>query len=131
MPPTECLTCAYADEHGSWPPDHRGTHCRDCHRSWTSKREAHCARCCGHFTSDTLAERHWCDGRSREPERHRIGCDGRHGRPWEPQHIEPATVPGLVLVNGTWCDEDSMRGSQTPGFVPATATAGPDQGEAA
>lgn len=28
-----------------------GSHCRDCHRSWTSKREAHCATCHNHFSN--------------------------------------------------------------------------------
>lgn len=46
-----CGTCAYAVVHGWWGPDHQGTHCRGCHRSWRSRREAHCATCHAHFTS--------------------------------------------------------------------------------
>jgi len=28
MPPVACEICVYANEHGSWPTDHRGTHCK-------------------------------------------------------------------------------------------------------
>lgn len=128
---TDCPICAYSAEHASWPAEHRGTHCPGYHRSWTSKREAHCTVCHGHFSSDSLAERHWCDSHGRVPEHHAAGCDGHHGRPWGPRHLDPATVPGLVLADGTWCDQESVRGSQTPGFSPATAPAGPDHREAA
>lgn len=54
----ECRICAHAEKHGSWPPDHRGTHCEGCHRSWTGFREAHCTVCHLHFSSDGVAERH-------------------------------------------------------------------------
>lgn len=56
-----CEICAHADEAGSWPQEllnDRGTHCRDCHRSWWSKVEAHCARCHLHFTSNAAADLH-------------------------------------------------------------------------
>lgn len=63
-----CDICSYADIHGSWPPDHRGTHCADtaeatgmnpgCHRSWSGRSEAHCTVCHQHFTSDRVAELH-------------------------------------------------------------------------
>lgn len=54
---TTCEICMYAAEHGSWPTTHRGTHC-DCHRSWTGMKEAHCAECHLHFSTDKLADRH-------------------------------------------------------------------------
>lgn len=54
----DCPLCAYAKEHGSWPTSHRGTHCHDCHRSWTGLREAHCTVCCAHFSTDAHAESH-------------------------------------------------------------------------
>lgn len=88
-----CSVCDYADQHGWWGPDHRGTHCRACHRSWTSTREAHCAVCCAHFTGDTAFERHWPKGR----------------------HADPATVGGLHRgPDGTWStsetrDPDAVR----------------------
>lgn len=53
-----CDICAYAAEHGSWPPSHRGTHCHDCHRSWTSLKEAHCTVCHEHFSTDGHAQSH-------------------------------------------------------------------------
>lgn len=64
---TTCAPCAYAAAHGWWGPDHPGTHCRGCHRSWTSTAQAHCTVCHGHFTSDGVAELHWRDGRHRDP----------------------------------------------------------------
>lgn len=51
-----CELCAHADTHGSW--NQQGTHCRDCHRTWTSKSEAHCVRCHHHFSSHTAADLH-------------------------------------------------------------------------
>ena len=57
----DCAICSYAELHGSWPPDHRGTHCRSCHRSWWRKSEAHCGAtpCCGaHFASVEAADLH-------------------------------------------------------------------------
>jgi hypothetical protein len=53
-----CPICAYAADHGSWPPDHVGTHCRDCHRSWRGLKEAHCAACHEHFSSPAAFDRH-------------------------------------------------------------------------
>ena len=53
-----CSICSDSTQHGSWPSDHRGTHCWDCHRSWSGFREAHCTECHQHFSSDLLAERH-------------------------------------------------------------------------
>ena len=99
-PVDSCQTCAYADAHGWWGPGHQGTHCRGCHRSWTSRTQAHCVACHCHFSSANAAELHFCDGRG---QRHRRWCDGRHGRPWAPRHVEPAVVPGLYQdPEGTW-----------------------------
>jgi len=78
---TTCHICTYASEHGSWPPDHHGTHCRICHRSWSSTSQAHCTVCCAHFTADSAAELHWLRGR----------------------HADPADVDGLYLgPDGIW-----------------------------
>lgn len=55
---SECKVCAYAAIHACWPKDHRGTHCRDCHRSWTGLKEAHCVTCHEHFSTDAHAESH-------------------------------------------------------------------------
>jgi hypothetical protein len=63
-----CSICEYAAEHAAWPPDHQGTHCRDCHRSWTSKREAHCVTCHEHFGSNNAADQHWLNGRHVHPD---------------------------------------------------------------
>ena len=62
-----CSVCAHADAHGSWPTDHVGTHCRECHRSWTAKGAAHCPVCCGHFAADATAQLHWVGGRHVDP----------------------------------------------------------------
>lgn len=56
--PTGCAICAYAATHGWWGPDHTGTHCRDCHRSWTGTTQAHCAGCHEHFTSAASFDKH-------------------------------------------------------------------------
>lgn len=65
-----CHVCDYAAEHGSWPPDHPGTHCSPtlnargevtddgCHRSWTSKSQSHCPVCHRHFGSNAAGDSH-------------------------------------------------------------------------
>jgi hypothetical protein len=77
-----CPICTFADAHGWWGPSVKGgTHCRRCHRSWTSTGQAHCTVCHEHFTSDSAAERHWVKGR----------------------HTDPATIDGLYLgPDGAW-----------------------------
>ena len=62
---SDCSICAYAREHGSWPTDHRGTHCEFCHRSWTGERQGHCVNldsegrsCCLHFAGDRPGDLH-------------------------------------------------------------------------
>lgn len=69
-----CSTCDYAREHGSWPIDHRGTHCgldprgNDCHRSWTGVAQSHCSECHRHFGSDSAGDAHRAKGPCRDPE---------------------------------------------------------------
>ena len=53
-----CAPCEHATAHGWWGPDHQGTHCRDCHRSWRGKAEAHCAACHESFGSVSSFEIH-------------------------------------------------------------------------
>lgn len=59
-----CRICDHAEIAGSWPQEllnQGGTHCGwagGCHRSWTSKVEAHCARCHQHFSADSVADLH-------------------------------------------------------------------------
>ncbi len=55
---SHCGVCVYASEHGSWPTDHRGTHCKDCHRSWVGKAESHCTVCHRHFGSEAAGDAH-------------------------------------------------------------------------
>lgn len=55
---TECVPCRNAAEIGWWGPDHKGTHCRGCHRSWTGLKEAHCQRCHEHFGSVRASDLH-------------------------------------------------------------------------
>lgn len=61
-----CQICAYAEKHGSWPASLKsGTHCgftEGCHRSWHGKKEAHCAECHAHFSTDKLADKHRRNG---------------------------------------------------------------------
>jgi hypothetical protein len=80
-----CSVCAYAASHGWWGPNHRGTHCRMCHRSWTAKRAAHCPVCCEHFATDATAQLHW--------------AGGSYGA----RHLDPRAVPSLVQdCDGVW-----------------------------
>lgn len=94
---TECTTCNYANEHGWWG-DSRITHCRDCHRTWSSLRQAHCRgrnhqgrRCCEHFASATGSDYHQATGEAEQ-----VLC------------LPPATVldsegrPRYVAVRGVW-----------------------------
>jgi hypothetical protein len=73
-----CPICAYADAHGWWGPNHRGTHCRKCHRSWTAKGATHCSVCWEHFATDGTAQLHWA------------------GRGYGAQHLDPRVVLTLV-----------------------------------
>jgi hypothetical protein len=76
-----CDPCAHAAAHGWWGPDHRGTHCRDCHASWAGYARAHCTVCHETFASAGVAEAHWLRG----------------------VHHDPSTVPALRLGDdGTW-----------------------------
>lgn len=56
----KCKLCQHADEHGSWGQN--GTHCRDCHRSWTSLVQEHCTLCHQQFSTTSVADRHWKSG---------------------------------------------------------------------
>lgn len=51
-----CDPCDHAAEHGHW--GQQGSHCRKCHRSWTSKKQGHCPTCCAHFGGPSLFDRH-------------------------------------------------------------------------
>jgi hypothetical protein len=73
-----CSVCDQVTTLGWWGPDHRGTHCRKCHRSWTAKGAAHCPVCCEHFATDATAQLHW------------------GGRSYEAEHLDPRSVSALV-----------------------------------
>lgn len=60
-----CAPCMYAADHDWWGPNHVGTHCPGCHRTWTGLAERHCAVCHLHFSSEVPWDAHF-DG-----ERHR------------------------------------------------------------
>jgi hypothetical protein len=53
-----CVPCSNAEIRGWWGPDHKGTHCRDCHRSWTGTTQVHCVGCHEHFTSARAFDAH-------------------------------------------------------------------------
>lgn len=120
-----CPTCTYARAHGWWGPDHRGTHCGNCHFSWTSRKEAHCSVCHEHFASVTAAEEHWCDGRRRH--QHTPWCDGKHARPWAPRHAHPSEVCALEAGENGW---RIQRLAEPPRSRRSTA-AKPEDGEPA
>jgi hypothetical protein len=56
---TGCEICAYASQHGHWPSSSpTRTHCRTCHRGWSSLREIHCVTCHRHFSSPSVLDYH-------------------------------------------------------------------------
>lgn len=118
-----CDICAYADVHGSWPKSLRGTHCRDCHRSWSGFRESHCAAvrpdgsvCCLHFSADSVAEKHRVKDR----------CMTR-------EEMRSQTRPNGDLVfrcvtgpdgSETWRNAETLRLSGPPAFIAKGARIG-------
>ena len=70
-----CDICDYARAHGSWPPSIKGTHCgldqrgpdHDCHRTWRSKVQSHCAECHRHFGSNRAGDLHRSKGKCHDP----------------------------------------------------------------
>jgi hypothetical protein len=86
-----CAVCVSATDNAHWPMP--GTHCRDCHRSWTSKAEAHV--CHQHFVTNGVADRHW-----------RAVAPGR--QPGE--HLDPMTVGTIELWDdGLWLNKQTER----------------------
>lgn len=65
-----CGPCSHAEAHGWWGATlgKARTHCRSCHRSWRSLREAHCAGCCRHFADPAAFDAHRVDGQCVAPE---------------------------------------------------------------
>lgn len=55
----ECATCQHNRDRGWWGLQ-RGTHCRECHRTWTAG--AHCYACHLHFSSGTGFDLHQREG---------------------------------------------------------------------
>jgi hypothetical protein len=100
----DCDICTYARLHAGWPPQHRGTHCRDCHRSWTGLARAHCVVCHATFSTNGTADLHWSSS----------GYDANH--------LDPASVtnrhgePLLVLdEKGIW-----HRAGRKPAYLTGT-----------
>lgn len=64
-----CTACSHAHRHGWWGVDGDGEHhCGDCHRYWSSHREAHCAGCCRHFASNAAFDAHRLGDACHDPE---------------------------------------------------------------
>lgn len=62
-----CVPCGHASEHG-WFGLKSGTHCRQCHRTWTGAKQAHCVTCCRHFSSPSTFDFHFGkEGEHRDP----------------------------------------------------------------
>jgi len=106
-----CQICVHATEHGSWPPDHRGTHCLDCCRSWSGFREAHCVDCHQHFSSDILADKHrigyecltveeMLETVSQNGKLVFRQCDTRNGKIWRYAETLP-TKPAFLTVKAS------------------------------
>ena len=113
-PGESCFTCAFSVATGYWPPElaaEGGTHCRDCHRDWTSKVEAHCAVCHCHFSTNAAADLHdaYCTPVAGETRKRLLSARRASGNPilalrdrkhgpvfvsWSPQTTHPR---GAVL----------------------------------
>ena len=94
-----CAPCDYADRHGWWGPDHKGTHCRDCHGAGRARR--------GHIALSVMRP----SQATRSPTC--ITVMVRTGA--------PGTVEGLYLgSDGIWstsADRDPERGRQRAAFA--------------
>jgi hypothetical protein len=89
--PVACAICEYAHKHGWWGPGFRGTHCRKCHLSWTSRSQAHCPVCCQQFASNGVANYHWGTGKS------------GNAPAYDAKHLNPHGVPALAQdARGVW-----------------------------
>lgn len=95
-----CIPCRNAAEIGWWGPEHRGTHCRVCHRSWTGLTEAHCVKCHEHFASPSTADLHDPAGVCQKP-RDAVRKDGL------PVFAARQRRSGLVWVR--WDDRENGR----------------------
>ena len=121
-----CPICAFADTRGWY--GRPGAHCRDCHRSWTSKVEAHCAaledgtRCCEHFSSNSAADLHWLKGRHVSPEtiRRLVRRETAHGPVWTDAEAVERLEKLAVARRGAAIARVSGR------FSPATALQVPE-----
>ncbi len=93
---TDCPICAHARAHGAWGQP--GTHCRECHRSWTSTAQAHCTACHQQFGSNRIAEMHWVRGEHRDPRRvaSLAVCDETYGSVW--RRNDPMSTAALVQI---------------------------------
>jgi hypothetical protein len=96
------------------------SHCRVCHRSWTSLVQAHCTVCHEHFGSNGAADRHWVD----EGHAHPSSIDGLefrsdlYGRVWV-QVMDGAAIQRLRSAPGREGNNAGARlqsgGDQSPG----------------
>ena len=124
---TACPVCARSEEHG-WLGQ-PGAHCRRCHRSWTSRAEAHCtarledgARCCAHFSSNSAADHHWLKGRHVDPETigRLVRRETVHGSTWTDakaaQRLEKLAAArragAIARASGRFSPADAEDGSQ-------------------
>jgi hypothetical protein len=55
--------------------------CPDCEREWSGLKEAHCATCCAHFTSDRAFDRHLNPLDAEEPCSDPATMKRRNGKP--------------------------------------------------
>jgi hypothetical protein len=85
-----CVPCRHFDQHGWFGSNNDLAHCDECHRSWSSRVEGHCAQCHVQFADDAAfdlhLERSRCiePGAVRLPNRRRAleSTDGPHGVVW-------------------------------------------------
>lgn len=106
-----CKLCMHAALFGHWGPllaeIKALTHCRYCHRSWSSVKEAHCRVCCTQFASNEAASFHWVDDNHVDPLTARRDKKAGGG----PRYIEQDTPFGKVLNLARYAEYRERRGN--------------------
>jgi hypothetical protein len=87
--------------------------CPDCGRIWTALREAHCAACCRHFSSDSAFDAHIFPPPPYGPRPFKTCCD--------PARLRKGGKPKLICVDlpeGRMWSWPGSRSGAFPGSTP-------------
>lgn len=107
-----CRPCMHAAIFGWWGPPlkelNASTHCKRCHRSWSSIKEAHCTVCCTQFASNEAAQYHWVDDKHLDPAEARRDKKAGGG----PRYIEQESPFGPVLNLARYAEYQERRSNR-------------------